>query len=398
MPKRIWHVCLTVGGEPRPVEEVLAALERFAEERPFLLEGRYADDAAEIRYWEEAPSCEDAAALALRVWSEHRASAGLPPGRCRAWRCSSSRWCSGAASAPRRACSPPCSATRACGRRTRRAADRPGPADTLRPMSSSTLPDAYDPGARRRPRAGPGGGPARRRRGGGAPACRPCRPRTPPCRRWPTPWSPRRTRSGRRTPRDVAAARREGTAGGDDRPAGPRRGPDRGDGGRAAPRGGAARPGGRGGPRLDPAERARRCGRCGCPLGVVGIVYEARPNVTADAAGLCLKSGNAVLLRGSASAYRTQRGRWCGCSSAAVASVGPAGGLRAARARHRPGVGDRADAGPGPGRRARPARRRRADPGRRARLAGTGDRDRASATATSTSTPPPTRRWRCRSC
>ena len=41
------------------------------------------------------------------------------------------------------------------------------------------------------------------------------------------------------------------------------------------------------------------------PLGVVGIVYEARPNVTADAAGLCLKSGNAVLLRGSASAYRS---------------------------------------------------------------------------------------------
>ena len=43
------------------------------------------------------------------------------------------------------------------------------------------------------------------------------------------------------------------------------------------------------------------------PLGVVGIVYEARPNVTADAAGLCLKSGNAVLLRGSASAYRSNR-------------------------------------------------------------------------------------------
>ncbi len=38
------------------------------------------------------------------------------------------------------------------------------------------------------------------------------------------------------------------------------------------------------------------------PLGVVGIIYEARPNVTADAAGLCVKSGNAVLLRGSASA------------------------------------------------------------------------------------------------
>src|SRR5215218_1658496 len=38
------------------------------------------------------------------------------------------------------------------------------------------------------------------------------------------------------------------------------------------------------------------------PFGVVGIIYEARPNVTADAAGLTLKSGNAVLLRGSSSA------------------------------------------------------------------------------------------------
>ncbi|ETK32044.1 glutamate-5-semialdehyde dehydrogenase [Microbispora sp. ATCC PTA-5024] len=39
------------------------------------------------------------------------------------------------------------------------------------------------------------------------------------------------------------------------------------------------------------------------PLGVIGIVYEGRPNVTVDAAALCLKSGNAVLLRGSSSAY-----------------------------------------------------------------------------------------------
>ena len=41
------------------------------------------------------------------------------------------------------------------------------------------------------------------------------------------------------------------------------------------------------------------------PLGVVAMVYEARPNVTADAAGICLKSGNAVLLRGSSSARST---------------------------------------------------------------------------------------------
>src|SRR5690606_23985955 len=41
------------------------------------------------------------------------------------------------------------------------------------------------------------------------------------------------------------------------------------------------------------------------PLGVVGIIYESRPNVTADAAMLCLKSGNAVSLRGGAEAART---------------------------------------------------------------------------------------------
>jgi glutamate-5-semialdehyde dehydrogenase len=43
------------------------------------------------------------------------------------------------------------------------------------------------------------------------------------------------------------------------------------------------------------------------PLGVVGIIYEARPNVTADAGGICLKSGNAALLRGSSSAINSNR-------------------------------------------------------------------------------------------
>jgi glutamate-5-semialdehyde dehydrogenase len=41
------------------------------------------------------------------------------------------------------------------------------------------------------------------------------------------------------------------------------------------------------------------------PLGVIGIIYEARPNVTVDAAGLCLKSGNAVILRGSSNAINS---------------------------------------------------------------------------------------------
>ncbi|MBM7644967.1 glutamate-5-semialdehyde dehydrogenase [Scopulibacillus daqui] len=43
------------------------------------------------------------------------------------------------------------------------------------------------------------------------------------------------------------------------------------------------------------------------PLGVVGMIYEARPNVTADASSLCLKTGNAVLLRGSSSALNSNR-------------------------------------------------------------------------------------------
>jgi glutamate-5-semialdehyde dehydrogenase len=52
-------------------------------------------------------------------------------------------------------------------------------------------------------------------------------------------------------------------------------------------------------------EKGIRIGRTRVPLGVVGIIYEARPNVTADAAGLCLKSGNAVILRGGKEALRS---------------------------------------------------------------------------------------------
>ncbi len=48
-------------------------------------------------------------------------------------------------------------------------------------------------------------------------------------------------------------------------------------------------------------------GRRRVPLGVIGIIYEARPNVTADAAVLCLKAGNAVLLRGGREAFRSNQ-------------------------------------------------------------------------------------------
>jgi glutamate-5-semialdehyde dehydrogenase len=48
-------------------------------------------------------------------------------------------------------------------------------------------------------------------------------------------------------------------------------------------------------------------GRMRVPLGVIGIIYESRPNVTADAAGLCLKSGNASILRGGSEAIHSNR-------------------------------------------------------------------------------------------
>ena len=75
---RLWLVTLTVGGAPTDVHEVRAALDRLTREQPFLLEGRYGTDRAELRYWEEAPECTDACALALRLWGEHRDSARLP--------------------------------------------------------------------------------------------------------------------------------------------------------------------------------------------------------------------------------------------------------------------------------------------------------------------------------
>ena len=74
----MWHVTLTVVGDEVDPAEVRAALERLTHEQPFLLSARYAADRAELRYWEEARDLEDAAALALRLWGEHRLTAELP--------------------------------------------------------------------------------------------------------------------------------------------------------------------------------------------------------------------------------------------------------------------------------------------------------------------------------
>ena len=64
------------------------------------------------------------------------------------------------------------------------------------------------------------------------------------------------------------------------------------------------------------------------PLGVIGIVYEARPNVTIDAAGLCLKSGNAVILRGGSEAIHSNIAIAKIISEAAVAAGIPDGTIQ----------------------------------------------------------------------
>ena len=124
------------------------------------------------------------------------------------------------------------------------------------------------------------------------------------------------------------------------------------------------------------------------PLGVVAIIYENRPNVTSDAAGLCIKSGNAALLRGSSTALR---------SNIAIANV-----LRDALAKH--GLPEdavilvedtsyeTATAGHAAHRVRRlpdPARRPVADQERARQRQGARSSSTATATATCTSTPPP---------
>ena len=73
------------------------------------------------------------------------------------------------------------------------------------------------------------------------------------------------------------------------------------------------------------------------PLGVVAVIYEARPNVTVDCAALCLKSGNAIVLRGSSYAAALQ------CRAGGAGARGGGRGRAAARARSSCSAGDRSE-------------------------------------------------------
>ncbi len=80
-------------------------------------------------------------------------------------------------------------------------------------------------------------------------------------------------------------------------------------------------------------------GRMRVPLGVVGIVYESRPNVTADAAGLCLKSGNATVLRGGTEAFESNQAIAACIRQGLVRTGLPAEGVQVVETTDRAAVG-----------------------------------------------------------
>ena len=81
-------------------------------------------------------------------------------------------------------------------------------------------------------------------------------------------------------------------------------------------------------------------GRMRVPLGVIGIIYESRPNVTADAAGLCIKSGNASILRGGSEAIHSNRAI-AACIQAGLKQAGlPADAVQVIETTDRAAVGE----------------------------------------------------------
>jgi glutamate-5-semialdehyde dehydrogenase len=82
-----------------------------------------------------------------------------------------------------------------------------------------------------------------------------------------------------------------------------------------------------------------RIERVRVPLGVVGVIYESRPNVTADAAALCLKAGNAVILRGGSESFRSARAIHAALAKGLVAAELPTAAISLVPTRDRAAVG-----------------------------------------------------------
>jgi hypothetical protein len=77
----LWFVTVTVAGAPLPPEQVHRHLETLAHERPFVVSARYRGERAVVRYWDESDDIAVAVAQGLRMWRDHRSSAGLPDWR-----------------------------------------------------------------------------------------------------------------------------------------------------------------------------------------------------------------------------------------------------------------------------------------------------------------------------
>lgn len=75
----LWHVRLIMSGSRVDPGALRDSLDRLVQERPLMLSVRYAADCAELSFWDEGESLDDVAALALRLWGDHRMSVGLPP-------------------------------------------------------------------------------------------------------------------------------------------------------------------------------------------------------------------------------------------------------------------------------------------------------------------------------
>jgi len=74
----LWHVRVTLAGSRVDTGVLRPALERMCSDGPFLGSARYANDHVVLTYWDEAEDVDDAAALALRVWNDHRRAFDLP--------------------------------------------------------------------------------------------------------------------------------------------------------------------------------------------------------------------------------------------------------------------------------------------------------------------------------
>ena len=91
---------------------------------------------------------------------------------------------------------------------------------------------------------------------------------------------------------------------------------------------------------LDYRPTGFQVGRMRVPLGVIGIIYESRPNVTADAASLCLKAGNACILRGGSEALRSNKAVAESIRAALEASALPADAVQLVPTADRAAVGE----------------------------------------------------------